>query len=107
MYDRYKGYLENKEKLPAMAYFCLTMLGKYWCMGRPKAAAKYTIDLEVLKDVENLTANRGGPAAARKAQRTGIGNPLKMEETRLFNSTVAHDGQNGHLTLIRRRPSMA
>ena len=88
MFHRYQGYLEHREKLPAMAYFCLTILEKYLCRGRPKAAAKYGIDLEVLKEVGNLTANKGGPAAARKAQKEGIGNPLTMEEIRFLTQAV-------------------
>ena len=88
MFHRYQGYLEDREPLPSMAFFCLSMLEKYLCRGRPKAAAKYGIDLEVLKDVGNLTANKGGPAAARKAQKEGIGNPLTMEEIRFLTQAV-------------------
>ena len=82
MFHRYQGYLENREPLPAMAYFCLSMLERYLCAGRKKAATKYAIDFEVLREVGNLAANKGGPETARKAQRAWIGSPLTSEETR-------------------------
>ena len=88
MYHRYQGYLENREPLPSMASFCLSMLERYLCTGRKKAATKYAIDFKVLDDVGYLAANKGGPETARKAQRAGTGNPLTSEETRFLTQAV-------------------
>ena len=68
MHQRYLGYREGREPLPAMAYFCLTVVedstgpkkGK-----RPRAAAKYGVAYEVLDKIGDLSAKGG--SEARKA----------------------------------------
>ena len=85
MYNRLKGYYANKEPLASMAYFCLTMLEKYLCRNSKVAANKYKIGLKVLKQIGNLTANKGGQAA-RKA--SGIGTDLTRPESRFLEEAV-------------------
>ena len=86
MYDRYMGYLGQREPLVSMAYFCLTMLEAYLCDGRKRAGETYAIHNKVLAKVGDLTANRGGRAAARKA--TGINSDLTPQERRFLEEAV-------------------
>lgn len=66
---RYEGYLAKREPLPSMAYFCLTVVensvgqrtGK-----RKAAAAKYSIHVDVLNKLGEITERRGDQATARK-----------------------------------------
>ena len=101
MYKRYEGYCQKREPLTSMAYFCLTMLESHLCRGRENVARKYEIDREVLRLVGNLTANRGGQMAARKA--SGIKDDLTPQESHFLKEStkamirrvaeVAHDPQ--------------
>ena len=85
MYNRLKGYYENREPLAGMAYFCLTMLEKHLCKNRKAAANKYMIGNKVLNQIGNLTENKGGQTA-RKA--TGIGANLTRPESRFLEEVV-------------------
>ena len=73
MYDRYMGYLQDREPLASMGYFCLTILErstkkksteKKKC--RELASEMYRIELEVLDKIGHLSSERGGQQA-RKA----------------------------------------
>ena len=109
MYNRYTGYLERREPLTSMAYFCFTMLTKHLNKGRKKAATKYWIDDSILKDIERLSSIKGGPAGARKA--LGVSQDLEAAESHFLREAVkamirrvaevAHDPDND-LPLIRR-----
>ena len=70
---RYHGYLDGREPLLAMAYFCLTVLeastratkGK-----RASAAKKYKTEEKVLRKMGDLTSEKHGDrSSARKATR--------------------------------------
>ena len=86
MFDRFTRYLQNRESLTSMAYFCLTMLEKYLCKDRKAAAAEYGIDKEILSKIGDLTANKGGREGARKA--SGIANDLTRQESRFLEAAV-------------------
>ena len=90
MFRRYMGYLEGREPLSAMAYFCLTVLEK---MGgsRSKAAVRFGISENVLDRIGKLSATKGGPSA-RKA--IGSSAPHTPEDERFLKSAIQ--------TLIRR-----
>lgn len=65
LWNRFQGYLEDKEPLPAMAYFCLTVLqarGK----GRTGAAKLYQVHEDVLHKLGELTSDRGDDTTGRK-----------------------------------------
>lgn len=69
LWQRYEGYLENREPLSSMAYFCLTVIENSVGQqsGRRKAAAaKYNVHLDVLNKLGEITERRGDPATARK-----------------------------------------
>ena len=69
MYDRYMQYRNNRETLPSMAYYCLTVLeGKFG--GRTKAALKLCVSISLLDRIGYLSTKKGGPMGARKAEGT-------------------------------------
>ena len=85
MLSRYEDLLCKREKLPAVAQFCLTMLEKL-AGNRSKVPKKFAIEKEVLSKVGSLAANKGGHASARKAK--GINEELSLEETRFLKSAI-------------------
>ena len=66
---RYEGYLDGREPLLAMAYFCLTVLEGN-ADGRNEAATMYRINVDVLRKIGELSSERGGLQDGRKAGAT-------------------------------------
>lgn len=64
---RYEGYLDGHEPLPAMAYFCLTLL-ETRAGGRIKAADKYAVHIDVLRKSGELTSTRGDKKNCKKGR---------------------------------------
>ena len=89
MYQRYLRHLEGREPLPAMAYFCLTML-EHIAGSRREAARRFAISDNVLQKIGTLCGKGGG--VARK--RDGLGHPYTPEEERFLKAAIR--------TLIRR-----
>ena len=92
MYDRYMGYLQDREPLASMAYFCLTILErstkkksneKKTC--RELASEMYGIELEVLNKTGHLSSERGGQQA-RKA--SGKDNDLTYQDRRFLEEAI-------------------
>ena len=101
MYGRLSGYYSNREPLPSIAYFCLTML-EYRRPGRGSqqrrnAAAHYHISKKVLKEIANLSSNKGGDGSARRA--SAVSTELSREEERFLEAAVK--------TMIRRAAEVA
>ena len=86
MFNRYEGYLNGREPLPGMAYFCVTMLEDHLTSGRKAAAEKYQISKKVLRSIRTLASTKGGPATARKGD--GIQLELAQEEERFLEEAV-------------------
>jgi hypothetical protein len=63
---RYVGYLERREPLQSMAYFCLTLIESMEG-GRQSASRKYRVSVAVLKKLAHLSSERGDRLSARKA----------------------------------------
>ena len=78
VWTRYQGYLDGREPLLPMAYFCLTVLESD-AGGRQKAATLYRIDQKVLRKIGELTSIRGNNLFARKAS-SGPTRELRNEE---------------------------
>lgn len=84
MWQRYEQYVQGREPLPSMAYFCLTVLetsarnvhGKGG--NREKALRTYAVQDKVLGKLGELTARLGDAGTARKAG--GAGRPLTSVE---------------------------
>ena len=94
MYQRYMGYRQQREPLPGMAYFCLSMLEDPPTAGprnrpirdkRSDAAERFGIDKSVLDRIGRLSSTRGG-ADARK--REGTGQPLSSGEQKFLDRAV-------------------
>ena len=96
LWCRYQSYLDGKEPLLSMAYFCLTVLEirggpdpnlKGW--ERRLAASKmFNIDMAILNKLGALASERGDIANARKAQITAI--PLSEKERAWIEATIKH-----------------
>lgn len=79
MYDRYMRYRHNRDTLPSMTYFCLTILEKKFG-GRPAAGRVLSVSHKLLKKISRLSSTKGG-RDARKGE--GAYTPL-TESERLF-----------------------
>lgn len=73
IWGRYVGYLDGKEPLQDMAYFCLTMVERVYGGQRKKgentrkaAARTIKVEFEVLKTLGKLASERGDESTARK-----------------------------------------
>ena len=82
MVDRLDQYLKGGESLFTVAYYCVTAIERSAAPGeegsaRKKTAAKYRIDLDVLKQVGTLSSERGSALEARK-----FGRPLPSDAER-------------------------
>jgi hypothetical protein len=71
MWNRYEGYVAGREPLPAMAYFCLTVILTR-AGNRQSAAQAYNIQLGVLRKLAEITSCHGDAATARKMVETLI-----------------------------------
>ncbi len=84
LWDRYYDYVEGSDKLPGMAYSCLSFLENG--LGRKKAAIHFRIQFEVLDTLGELSAMRGDNATARKF--TTKTKPLSHYENVWIQSTI-------------------
>ena len=99
MLGRYEGYLEGREPLPSMAYFCLSVLVVGATDAPSNAKFKkielvYGIDDKVLRKLSLLTSTLGDKATARKAKAESETRPHTHRERRWIEGCV--------LALIRR-----
>ena len=85
MLGRYEDLCKERERLPSVAQFCLTMLEKL-AGGRPEATKKFAIGKKVLDKVGGLADAKGGRAMARKAK--GIDEKFTQGETRFLECAV-------------------
>ena len=83
---RYQGYLDGREPLLSMAYFCVTVL-EAKAGSRTSAAAGYGIERAVLGKMGELTSRRGDRSTARKAT-AGPARPLTGPERAWLEAAV-------------------
>jgi hypothetical protein len=81
---RYHGYLDGREPLPSMAYFCLTVV-EAKTGGREIAATAYRIEKAVLSTMGELASLRGDRLTARKAS---VVQPLTGQERAWLEAAV-------------------
>lgn len=84
LWQRWEGYLEAREPLQGMAYFCLTVLQMYG--GRSGAAARFGVSGKVLATLARLATETGDPATARKAE--GASRPITPAEEAWVEATM-------------------
>jgi hypothetical protein len=95
LWDRWVGYLERREPLQSMAYFCLTVLQRA-AGGRREAASHYGVSRKILDTLAQLS-EAGDATTARKMQMTP--RPLTDAERAWMEAAV--------LVLIRRAGEVA
>ncbi|MCY3880242.1 MAG: hypothetical protein OXF74_13815 [Rhodobacteraceae bacterium] len=84
MYKHYLKFLEGKESLSTMAYFCLTSLEEI-AGNRDSAAVQFGISKRVFKRIGDLSSNKGGDGARKAA---GQRAPYTGEEERFLKSAA-------------------
>lgn len=87
LWQRFEGYLNGREPLPSMAYFCLTLI-QAKAGGRNGAARLYRIAKDVLDKLGELTSRRGDARIARKFQQGGGLTPLTASEKGWIEAAV-------------------
>lgn len=86
LWNRYDDYKKGKEKLPSMAYFCLTFLEND-AGNRGNIAKKYKISKNVLKKFASLSSTKGRlDTDARKAKYNQ--GPLTEEEIKWLDEVI-------------------
>ena len=94
MYDRFMKYHDRMEPLPSVAYFCVTVLdqesarlsGKGGKGSEKQTAQTCGISRKVLRKIRDLSTNKGGAAAARKA--SGLQLELTDQEVRFLKKAI-------------------
>lgn len=66
LWKRYKNYLEGKENLSSMAYFCYTHIVHKVFSSPKEAATQLNFDKDVLHKLSELTSTKGSESTARK-----------------------------------------
>ena len=85
MHSRYEDLCNDRDKLPSVAQFCLTMLERL-AGGRAKAVEKFKVESKVLNKVGGLADKKGGRTMARKAK--GIDLEFTPGETLFLENAV-------------------
>lgn len=88
LWGRYENYLDGKELLLPMAYFCLTLVeSKARGSSRRKKAAKmYHIEDDVLDKLGELTSTKGD--LSKEARKAGSQGPLTEKERKWIEEAI-------------------
>jgi hypothetical protein len=90
MWHHYSRFLEDREKLTSMGFYCLSLL--QWRTGtktaRQDIATQYGIDLEVLKTLGTLTSDIGDLTSARKLEMSSQVRPHTPKEVKWVKAAV-------------------
>ena len=87
LWQRYNNFLDGKEPLPSMAYFCLTVVQNK-AGGRKPAAKLFLIQETILSKLGDLTSNKGDAETARKAPKEGSIPALSEKEKKWIEAVV-------------------
>lgn len=79
---RYRGFLDGRQPLETVAYFCYTVVAG---ADKKQSAKAYQIDIPVLNKMSELSSTRGDPMTARKASAV---QPLSASEATWLEATV-------------------
>jgi hypothetical protein len=83
LFERWRGHLADREPLPGMAYFCLTVLKMQG--GKSGAAERFGVSRKVLDTIGRLCQS-GDPLTARKA--SPMSRPLTAQETAWLEAAI-------------------
>lgn len=90
MWHHYSRYLDDREKLTSMGFYCLSLL--QWRTGgktaRQDVAARYRIDPDVLKTLGTLTSDVGDLSSARKLEKSSQVRPHTEKEVAWVRAAV-------------------
>ena len=78
IYERYMGYLQGREPLPSMAYFC-------WTMIKDSPTTKRDFSGAVRNKIGYLSSKKGGQQARK---RIGQDEPLTAQESRFLEEAI-------------------
>lgn len=84
MFQHYLRHRRDAETLPAMAYFCLTMLDQM-AGGSNKTAARFGISRNVLTRIRKLSTEKGGDVARKAMGRATVYSP---DEEQFLSSAI-------------------
>ena len=88
LWQRYEVYRKGQEPLLTMAYFCLTLIKANADGNQDKAAKSLGISPRVLKNLGDLTANRGDDKTARKVVPGQALTPLSPQEAAWVEAAI-------------------
>jgi len=80
LWNRFQQYVNEREPLPSMAYFCVTVVEMYANGKTAEAAKQFCISKRVLSHLRELCSNRGDETEARKPNSNKSFSPLTDEE---------------------------
>lgn len=94
MWEQYKAYLEDRDRLLPIAYSCLARL-EFRARSHPargnkrqKAASMYAIDYDVLDKLGELTNTLGDEVGARKLSQQSKFRPPNPQEVAWMEATL-------------------
>src|SRR5215217_3862166 len=87
MWNRYEGYLQEREPLLSMAYFCLTRF-RSGAGNNKEAASRYRVSKNVLDELGKLASRSGDDTTARKWDSRHAHQPLTDTEREWVEDAV-------------------
>ena len=87
LWQRFRNFIEGKEPLTGMGYFCLSVL-QADAGGRRHAATKFTVHIDVLDTLGRLTSEVGDESTARKLDQGTTFRPHTNAETDWIKAAV-------------------
>lgn len=88
LWARYQAYVEGREPLTSVAYFCLTYVQALAGGGDSRASKKYRISRKVFERIGKLTGTRGDYLTARKVVNNQPPMPLSQDDLRWLETAV-------------------
>jgi len=88
LWARHQGYIEGREPLTSMAYFCRTFVQTLAGGGDKRASEKYGISRNVFERIGALTGTRGDYLTARKIMDAQPPAPLAQDDLRWLEAAV-------------------
>jgi len=88
LWARYQAYIDGRESLLSVAYFCLTFVEVLAGGGSQRASEKYKISRKVFERIGSLTGERGDYLTVRKVVSKEPPKPLTQEDLRWLDAAI-------------------